>query len=185
MKFQKRGDGAQDSAPAPATPDSRKKPVFLYILILFTVAFALILVSFIMHQRSNQQVLGELQNSVNVIEQLQDALDENAQLQKELNDTQKELEKAQAALEKAQSDDETGADAAAGQAAMELLYTLQQEYSAGRYDRCQAVIAELEAGAKADLPTESVNEVVVSPAQRYGQLKAAVEAKLAEAEAQS
>ena len=60
MKFEKRSEGGGAEEVPQESRAGKQKPVFIYILILFTVAFVLILLSFGMHQRSNQQVLGEL-----------------------------------------------------------------------------------------------------------------------------
>lgn len=62
MKLEKRSSGAEQ---APATDSQEttpkgKKPVVVYIMILFIVAFLLMALSFMMHQRSNSEVLGEL-----------------------------------------------------------------------------------------------------------------------------
>lgn len=72
------------SAPAaqePVTPSAAqpvdspkprdKKPVVIYIMILFIAAFLLMTLSFFMHQRSNTEVLGELQDSVNAMQAVQ------------------------------------------------------------------------------------------------------------------
>ena len=65
MKFEKRTDGEQiPSSPQEDKPSAGRKPVVIYIMILFIVAFLLMALSFVMHQRSNSEVLGELQNSV-------------------------------------------------------------------------------------------------------------------------
>ena len=54
MKFEKRSGDAETPAPAPEdTPSTGKKPVVIYIMILFIVAFLLMALSFLMHQRSN------------------------------------------------------------------------------------------------------------------------------------
>ena len=64
MKFEKRSGDAETPAPAPEDkPSTGKKPVVISIMILFIVAFLLMALSFLMHQRSNSEVLGELQNS--------------------------------------------------------------------------------------------------------------------------
>ena len=62
MKFEKRsGDEAETPSSAPEeTPSTGKKPVVIYIMILFIVAFLLMALSFLMHQRSNSEVIGEL-----------------------------------------------------------------------------------------------------------------------------
>ena len=60
---------ATQSAPAAPSPQPQpgsggqpgKKPVVIYIMILFIVAFLLMALSFVMHQRSNSEVLGQLE----------------------------------------------------------------------------------------------------------------------------
>ena len=73
MKFEKRsGDEAETPSSAPEeTPSTGKKPVVIYIMILFIVAFLLMALSFLMHQRSNSEVIGELQDSVTAMHEVQ------------------------------------------------------------------------------------------------------------------
>ena len=73
MKFEKRsGDEAETPSSAPEeTPSTGKKPVVIYIMILFIVAFLLMALSFLIHQRSNSEVLGELQDSVTAMQEVQ------------------------------------------------------------------------------------------------------------------
>ena len=73
MKFEKRsGDEAETPSSAPEeTPSTGKKPVVIYIMILFIVAFLLMALSFLMHQRSNSEVIGELQDSVTAMQEVQ------------------------------------------------------------------------------------------------------------------
>ena len=70
MKFEKRADGG-DVTPSSETPDTGKKPVIIYILILFLAAFMLMFLSLLAHQRSNSEALGQLQNSVSAIQEIQ------------------------------------------------------------------------------------------------------------------
>ena len=76
MKLEKRaqsasGETAAQSPAAPAAESGKHKPVLLYLVILFAIAFVLILFSFIMHQRSNAEVLKELQSQVDTLQELQ------------------------------------------------------------------------------------------------------------------
>ena len=72
MKFEKRTDGEQTpSSPQEDKPSAGRKPVVIYIMILFIVAFLLMALSFVMHQRSNTEVLGELQDSVSAMQEIQ------------------------------------------------------------------------------------------------------------------
>lgn len=88
-------------------PDTR--PVFSYIMILFIVAFLLMAYSFLAHQRSNSQALGEVRDSLNSMgtlddlhttlgdlesqrAELEDALDSLEEENRDLEDRTEELE---------------------------------------------------------------------------------------------
>ncbi|MBQ9459470.1 MAG: hypothetical protein IJU66_06005 [Oscillospiraceae bacterium] len=78
---------AQTPSPAAAeeTPvDERtgQKRVYGYILLLFVVAFFLLLWSFLMNQRSNEEVISEVRGSTGTI---QSTLDRNMELEREVN----------------------------------------------------------------------------------------------------
>ena len=49
-----------------------KKPVVVYIMVLFIAAFLLMAWSFASHQRSNTEAIGELQSSVTAMRGVQD-----------------------------------------------------------------------------------------------------------------
>ena len=76
-------------APSPAAPPAEEtaigegggqKRVYGYIFILFIVAFFLLLWSFLMNQRSNEEVLSELRGNAGT---LQSTLDRNVELEKQ------------------------------------------------------------------------------------------------------
>ena len=71
MKFEKRADGGDVTPASSGTPDTGKKPVIVYILILFLAAFLLMFLSMLSHQRSNAEALGQLQNAVSAIQEIQ------------------------------------------------------------------------------------------------------------------
>jgi len=178
LKLEKRSGGVPDETPQePAKQSgngSGRKPVIVYIMILFIVAFVLMAVSFVMHQRSNTEVIGKLQNSVNALQEVQEAQDKNLQLQQELEDAQAENQQLQKQLDEAN----TSADSAGGRAdALLALYTLQQQYSGQNYDACKATISGMEADGLDKLLPAEAPDGVTTPAQRYLQLKEAVESK--------
>lgn len=182
MKLEKRSEGAPEQTPPAEEKTGGRKPVLVYIMVLFIVAFLLMALSFVMHQRSNSEALGQLKSSVNALQAVQATQDENLQLQKELKEAQdqadqlqKELDDANAAATSAQSQAE----------ALRALYSLQQQYAQQQYDACKTTIQAMEDGGLAEkLPTDGADGVV-SPAQRYGQLREAVDLKLAEQTAAS
>lgn len=181
MKFEKRGDSAQE----PSTPSSEstptaepktrsKKPVIIYIMIMFIVAFLLMALSFLMHQRSNTEALGELQDSVNAIQVVQQTQEKVIELQEELAQSQDYIDKLTEDVEKLQ---ETLDQTTAENQALTHLYLLQQSYANQDYEASKALITEMESkGMVEQLPQESLNNAT-SPYDRFAQLKEAVLSK--------
>ena len=172
MKLEKRSSGAEQAPAADSqeTTPKGKKPVVVYIMILFIVAFLLMALSFMMHQRSNSEVLGELQDSVSAMQEIQDTQDQILDLQKQLSDAEEDQAELESQLEEAQKSAE---DAQLKADALLALYTLQQQYSAGSYDDCLTTMQRMEDEGLVELLPDS-NDQVTSPAQRYQQLKEAV-----------
>ena len=130
MKFEKRsGDEAETPSSAPEeTPSTGKKPVVIYIMILFIVAFLLMALSFLMHQRSNSEVLGELQDSVTAMQEVQATQDALLDLQNQLDEAQTTIDALESSAEET---DAALAEAQRENQALLALYTIQQQYSAG------------------------------------------------------
>ncbi len=169
MKLEKRSGETTDSLPT-EQPRS-KKPVVIYIMILFIVAFLLMALSFVMHQRSNTEALGKLQNSVTALQEVQATQDKNIKLQEELTGAENEISTLEDQLQK--KDDEL-MDAQKESDALMALYTLQQEYASGDYDACLQTLQTMEDQQLVELlAKESPNEIT-APAVRYQQLKEAV-----------
>ena len=81
MKFEKRAKGGEVTPASSEMPDTGKKPVIIYILILFLAAFLLMFLSLLAHQRSNAEALGQLQNSVTAIQEIQTSQEQVISLQ--------------------------------------------------------------------------------------------------------
>ena len=169
MKFEKRsGDEAETPSSAPEeTPSTGKKPVVIYIMILFIVAF-------LMHQRSNSEVLGELQDSVTAMQEVQATQDALLDLQNQLDEAQTTIDALESSAEET---DAALAEAQRENQALLALYTIQQQYSAGDLAGCQASIDAFEASEYRDALPETAEEGVTPPSQRYAQLKEAAEAR--------
>lgn len=156
MNIEKRGEGmceegnaeATQTAETAATPAAattigeHHKPVLKYLVILFAIAFALILFSFVMHQRSNAEVLQELQSQVETLQELQEIeqkysalLEENADLKAQTESLGKQVETLR----------EGATTASNARRAMTLLWKLEQLYNDGDIDACKAVVDELKA----------------------------------------
>lgn len=178
MKLEKRSAGEEaqavdsEAAASKGTPSSRrKKPVVMYIMILFIVAFLLMALSFFMHQRSNTEVLGQLQSSVNTMQAVQETQEKVIALQEELSAAKAQTEAI--AKEKSKSD-QALTDAQQTNEALLALYALQQDYLAENYDACRAVMQTMEDENLVEaLPADSENGIT-PPQLRYQQLKEAV-----------
>lgn len=161
----------------PKKGEQRSKPVVIYIMILFIAAFLLIALSSLMHQRSNTEALGKLQNSVTAMQEVQANQEKIIELQDELSQAADALD----ALEKEHEDALAAKDQALSEqekviSAMTDLYRLQQAYSNGNYEQCQKIVDAMEASGSPDyLPTAvSSNEPVTPPNVRFQQFKEAV-----------
>ena len=164
-----------------------KKPVIVYILVLFLVAFSLMVLSLLVHQRSNAEAMGRLQSSVSAMQEVQELQNRVIQLQEELAEVKEQLEQEQEAAETAAAAarDETGAllterDSLEAQvAALTALYRLQQLYAARDLESCEAEISALESGSlldSLDAVSRERDWSVTPPSERYLELKEAVRA---------
>lgn len=179
MKFEKR-DAAGTPAPQEEKPGGNK-PVVIYIMILFIAAFLLMALSFFMHQRSNTEALGQLQNSVSTMQEVQASQEKIIDLQDKLAVTEEELDRANEKLEK--SEQKRGAlekSLRQEQDALLALYTLQQNYLNQNLDACVRTIEDAEAAGLPGALSDKSENGVTAPAVRWRELKDAVEAKLAD-----
>ena len=171
MKFEKRAAAGETPDTAPETDSSSgsgKKPVIIYIMILFLAAFVLMFLSLLAHQRSNTEALGELQNSVAAMQAAQEQI---IDLQTQLDETEQERDQAKTELEASQNDAE---QLKKESDALMALYTLQQEYLAGNLDSCRITLQEISDQKLAELLPTTAPEGVTTPAQRYQELKEAI-----------
>lgn len=182
----------RDSASAPEEKDAPKqsggrKPVIVYIFVLFAVAFLLMIWSLFTHQRSNTEALGQLQTSVSAMQEVQALQEQVIQLQKELAETKEQLKQEQEAAETAAAAAQAEAGALlterdsleAQVTALTALYRLQQLYAARDLEACETQISELESGAlldSLDVVSREGEWTVTPPSERYLELKEAVRA---------
>ena len=187
--LERRSDTGEPVSPPPEknTGSGGKKPVIVYILVLFAVAFLLMIWSLISHQRSNTEAIGRLQGSVSAMQEVQELQEQVIQLQKELAEVKEQLELEQEAAETAAAAarDEAGAllaerDSLEAQvAALTALYRLQQLYAARDLESCEAEIGALGSGSLLDSLDAVSRErewSVTPPSERYLELKEAVRA---------
>ena len=176
------GEEAEASRQPAEAPAGRKKPVLTYILILFIVAFLLMAMSFAMHQRSNTEAMPQLQSSVNAIQETQKTQEKIIEVQDALREKEKELEDLEKSTAEVQKAQQQQIDAQRCQIdALTNLYSLQQAYSARDFDTCKTILQAMETGGQQALLEQiTAQSGITPPAQRYLQLKEAIEARLAD-----
>lgn len=168
MKFEKRADGGEVTPASSETPETGKKPVIIYILILFLAAFLLMFLSMLSHQRSNTEALGQF---VSAIQEIQATQEQIIELQKRLDETEAERDEAKEEL-KVISD--SISDLEKTSQALLALYNLQQEYLTGNLDGCLLTLQEISDQHLDELLPSTNTEGVTPPAQRYQELKEAI-----------
>lgn len=172
--------------PKAVNQTSPNKPVITYIMILFIVAFLLMALSFLMHQRSNTEALGELQNSVSAIQEVQATQEENIALQEQLREIQQELDSVTADYEsRIQQLMDDAQENRLELNAMTNLYLLQQCYSSEEYESCLKLIQYMEKHQQIEaLPTENDGDGTLfppsctDPYSRFQELKEAVQQRV-------
>ncbi|MDY3280879.1 hypothetical protein [Dysosmobacter sp.] len=173
------GEETEVSQQPEEVPAGRKKPVLTYILILFIVAFLLMAMSFAMHQRSNTEAMTQLQSSVNAIQETQRTQEKIIEVQDALRQKEEELEALEQSTAQEREAQQKQIDAQRRQIdALTNLYSLQQAYSARDFDTCQAILRLMESSGQVTVLSEiTAQSGITPPAQRYLQLKEAIEAQ--------
>ena len=147
-----------------------QKSVFVYIAILFSAALVLIVYSFLMTHRSNQEMIGELKDSIAAMESMEDAEQRLLELHEELRGLQAsrdelaaDMERKQAELLQSESTRAMWEETAAANAA---LAALEYHFARGDTAHCLEILEKMETSA-ARLSKDRVSENAPSPAERY------------------
>ena len=154
------------------TPKNRNtKPVVTYILILFSVAFLLMTFSFLAHQRSNTEVMGELKDSLSSLADVQSSQDIIMAQQTTIHDQEKELESLQEKLKDLESDKLQDSNILN---AMNMLHQLEMQYQQSDYEACLNTMQFMEDTKLLPYLPDKTSDEVSSPAMRFEQIKEVV-----------
>lgn len=156
---------------APGDLGGGKKPVLVYIMVLFIAAFLLMAMSFIAHQRSNTKTIGQLQSSVSAMRDVQE-------LQKQVIDLQNELAEARAAADAFQDANETSRNQASHlehllertRETAEQFWQLEEAYREEDFPQCRSILEAMEQNSE-DPPEQYLAQAM---AERYLEIAATV-----------
>lgn len=122
---------------------SKRNPVLFYLMILFAVAFLLLLMSFLMQRRSNQEAMSHLEETSNsAVESLENKLKENQQLKDQVTQLEEENQQLTSQLE-----EQSGQTARQQEEleqmvrALAALNTLRSLYNQGQYSDARDFLA--------------------------------------------
>ena len=138
-------------------PSKHSPSVVLYLMILFAAAFLLLLMSFLMQNRSNREAMDHLEETSNsAMESLENRLKENEELKAQVAELEEENQALSAQLQEgdAQARQEQEALTAVLQALSDL-NTLRGLYNQGRYSDARDFLAGLETGPDGTYVTET------------------------------
>lgn len=157
----------EETSPKQPTPKKDRPHLLSYLVILFSAAFLLLLLSYFMQQRySDQQVIDGLQQNMSAMQTAQNVIERNKALMDEnlsLRGINELLEdQVQSAVAKDELQEKTIL-------ALDYLWRIEREYFQGRYSSARVLIREFEqAGLEDHLPEEAISDPDYrTPAQQY------------------
>ena len=138
-------------------PSKRNSSVVLYLMILFAAAFLLLLMSFLMQNRSNREAMSHLEETSNsAMESLENRLRENEELKAQVAELEEKndrlTQQAQQADNQARQEQE---EFTAVLQALGDLNTLRGLYNQGRYSDARDFLAGLDTEADGSYVTET------------------------------
>lgn len=156
---------------------NKKGRVVTYLAILFAAAFLLLLMSYFMQQRANEQAIAGLTDTLASVHSLQNLIEDNESLRQQAEEMENRLEALEEELEEYQAQ----AQALATQLekttkALDYFWQVDEAYVRGRYGLCRDLIQIMEDGSsgaalKSYLPEQSATDTDrFSPAQRYQEI---------------
>lgn len=147
----------------------RRPPVLTYLVVLFAVAFLLLLIAYFQQQRSNAEATDALKQSVSAVQSIQLLMEENESLKTQVKELEGQLSDAEAALTASES---YAAGQEAAVKAMDYFWQIDEAYVRQRYSLCRQLIQELKAsGYEGALPsTKATENDRFSPLDRYNEI---------------
>ena len=158
----------------------KKGTAVSYLAILFGAAFLLLLLSYFMQQRANEQTISGLQDSVNSFQSVETLVDTNKRLAEENKALKEQVDGLTSQTDSLQKDVAAAQTAAVEQEkqlkAMDWFWRIQRAYSRGAKAEAKKLVEDFEAtGLVPSLPTTSTADPTgPSPADQYDALLSAL-----------
>ncbi len=157
----------EETSPKQPTPKKDRPHLLSYLVILFSAAFLLLLLSYFMQQRhSDQQVIDGLQQNMSAMQTAQNVIERNKALMDENLSLRSSNERLEDQVQSAAAKDELQEKTIL---ALDYLWRIEREYFQGRYSSARALIREFEqAGLEDHLPEEAISDPDYrTPTQQY------------------
>ncbi len=162
------------------TRANRRAPVAGYLVILFAVAFLLLLMAYFQQQRQNAETSDALKQSVSAVDALQKLMEDNESLRAQVDELETEVERLtednQSLQKEVQNYVYSSIVNRSQMEAMDVFWQLDEAYVLGRYSLCRELIQIMEEQSDYKLyqdllPTEAtLDNGRFSPADRYQEI---------------
>ena len=155
---------------------NKRNPVLFYLMILFAAAFLLLLMSFLMQRRANQEAIDNLQETSNSATQsLQNTIQQNEELTKQVEDLDEAFSETQRTIRDQENQledlEQQVEDLTKSSQAMDWFWQINEAYACGRYSQARSLIQEMGEELPNYLPKESVTDNGrYSPYDRYQEI---------------
>jgi uncharacterized protein HemX len=149
---------------------TRRTPVVTYLLVLFAVAFLLLLFAYFQQQRANNQATTDaLQQSVSAVQSIQLLMEDNDELRQQVEDLENQVSQLESAN---QTQADTLSRLEKETQAMQWFWQIDDYYVHGSYRKARELIQSFEGlGLKDYLSAENTTGTErYSPAARYQEI---------------
>lgn len=170
----------QERPPRRRSHPARQHSVLGYLVILFAVAFLLLLMAYFQQQRLNSEATSDaMKQSASAVESLQNLMEENKTLREQVEALQEEQDKLRADVAALTDQAAAQSDQLKDQArAMDLFWQIDEAFAKEKYALCRELIQLMEGETNADgskrcesLPrTSTTDNGRFSPYDRYQEI---------------
>lgn len=158
-----------------AKPKNGTRSVLVYLIILFAAAIILLLMAYCMQQRTSEQTIDGLKQSMSSMQSAQDFYEENALLREQLEEMEEQAAAQQSELDQlrqqVQSLQQQADSLDRSTQALDWFWQINEAYVRGRHTLARQLIEEMGTELPQYLPMVSItNNERFSPYDRYQEI---------------